>query len=157
RRLAEILNVSLTTLLPAEQQSAASQFEFIPLATNVPENIAFTIEERHLDLPGVHVQLQPTREYTLAASAAPVLGYVGRISDAQYRRLQDDAVHRYNVDDIVGQNGIEKAYESQLRGAPGQEQMEVDATGRQVRSLKVTNPSPGRNLMLSIDAGLQKQ
>src|SRR5207245_10480272 len=125
QRLAEVLNVPTSLLAPAEQQSAESQFSFVPLATNVPENVAFAIEERHLDLPGVHVQLQPTREYTLGASAAPILGYVGRISDPQFRRLQDDAVHRYSADDMIGQNGIEAAYEAQLRGGPGQEQMEV--------------------------------
>jgi penicillin-binding protein 2 len=157
QRLAELLNVAPTRLVPAEQQSAEAQFTFVPLATNVPENVAFTIEERHLDLPGVHVQLQPTREYTLGTSAAPIIGYVGRITDPQFRRLEDDPVHRYSADDLIGQSGIEAAYEAQLRGEPGQEQMEVDATGRQVRSLKITNPVPGRNLTLTIDAGLQKQ
>ncbi len=156
QRLADILGVPVSQLATAGNQSVVSQFAFVPLASNVPENVAFTIEERHLELPGVHVQLQPIREYTLGATTAPILGYVGRISDAQYQRLQDDSVHHYSANDVLGQNGIERAYEAQLRGSPGQEQMEVDATGRQVRSLKVTNPDPGRNLTLTIDAGLQK-
>jgi penicillin-binding protein 2 len=56
---------------------------------------------------------------------------------------------------VIGQAGLERTFESELRGAPGEEQMEVDATGREVRSLQVNNPNPGHNLVLTIDAGLQ--
>ena len=83
-RLAGILGVPPGQLESAGNHTALSQFAFVPLASNVPENVAFTIEERHLEFPGVHVQLQPIRDYTLGSITAPILGYVGRISDAQY-------------------------------------------------------------------------
>ena len=156
QRLSEILKVDPASILASATASAESPFTFVGLAQNVPEPQAFSVQERHRDLPGVSVQLDPIREYTLGPATAPILGYVGRISEAEYGRLKDDAVHRYVPTDVIGQTGLERTFESQLRGTPGQEQMEVDATGRQVRSLNVANPAPGRNLVLTIDANLQK-
>jgi penicillin-binding protein 2 len=156
-RLATILNVDVTQLIPKEAVIPESPFAFVELSANVPEPIAFAVEERHRDLPGVSVRLEPIREYTLGSAAASILGYVGRISEAEYGRLKDDEVHRYSTRDVIGQAGIERTFESQLRGTPGEEQMEVDATGRQVRSLNVSNPAPGHNLVLTVDAQLQKR
>jgi penicillin-binding protein 2 len=157
RRIAGVLGLPLSQVVHDVQADPSNQFNFIPLKDNVPQEIAFELEERHRELPGVHVEPQPIREYTLGSMTAPILGYVGRISDAQYQRLKDDPVHRYSRNDKIGQIGIERTFESQLRGTPGQEQMEVDATGREVRSLGVSAPTPGRNLVLTIDAGLQKE
>ncbi len=156
-RLAGILGLSVSQIRQDVQADPSNQFSFIPLKDNVPQTTAFELEERHLELPGVHVEPRAIREYTLGAITAPILGYVGRISDQQYQRLKDDPVHRYSRTDSIGQAGIEYTFESQLRGSPGQEQMEVDATGREVRSLGVTPPTPGRNLVLTIDAGLQRE
>ena len=157
QRLAGLLGVSADKLVTQAQATTDTQFAFVPLATNVPQQIAFAVEERHLDLPGVHVQLDPIREYTMGSVMAPILGYVGRITDAQYQRLKDDPVQRYSPQDTIGQVGIERTFEAQLRGKPGQEQMEVDATGRRVRSLGVSNPQSGDNLILTIDSRLQKK
>jgi penicillin-binding protein 2 len=156
RRLAEILNLDPAQILSAAKPSPESPFAFVELAPNVPESIAFSVEERHRDLPGVSVQLSPIRDYPLGPAAASILGYVGRISEAEYGRLKDDPVHHYVPTDAIGQTGLERTFESQLRGAPGEEQMEVDATGRQVRSLNVSNPAPGHNLVLTVDARLQQ-
>jgi penicillin-binding protein 2 len=156
QRLAGLLGVSAASISRADQ-GAASPFNVVPVANNVAESVAFTVEERHLELPGVDVNLIPSRNYVLGAITAPILGYVGRISDAQYQRLKDDPVHHYSPNDVIGQTGIERTFESQLRGTPGVEQMEVDATGREVQVLHVTNPVPGQNLVLTVDAALQKE
>lgn len=156
KRLAEILNVKPSDLSLTDVQSAASEFTFQTLQSNIPENLAFAVEERHRDLPGVQIRLLPIRDYPFGSAAAPILGYVGRISEAEYSRLKDDTIHRYSAEDFIGQVGIERTFESQLRGSPGQEQMEVDATGREVRSLHVTSPGPGQNLTLTVDSGLEQ-
>ncbi|MGH2458186.1 MAG: penicillin-binding protein 2 [Chloroflexota bacterium] len=156
-RLAELVGIPASDVVKAVQADPSNQFSFIPVKDSVPQAVAFQLEERHRELPGVHVEPQPIREYTLGAITTPFLGYVGRISDAQYQRLKDDPVHRYSPVDTIGQIGIERAFETTLRGTPGQEQMEVDATGREVRSLGITQPVPGHNLVLTIDAGLQKE
>src|SRR5262249_4439680 len=155
-RLADLLGVPVEQLSRKAQFSAETQFTFIPLASGVSQDTAFVIEERHRDLPGVHVELQPIRDYPFGLVAAPVIGYVGRITDAEYQRLKDDSTHRYAKEDVIGQAGLERTFESELRGAPGEKQMEGDATGREVRSLQVNIPNPDHNLVLTIDAGLQK-
>jgi penicillin-binding protein 2 len=155
-RLASLLGVNVSDFNLGDVPNAASDFTFRTLRSNVPENLAFAVEERHRDLPGVQVRLLPIRDYPLGPAAAPILGYVGRISEAEYSRLKDDSIHRYAQDDFIGQTGIERTFESQLRGSPGEEQMEVDATGREVRSLNVTSPGPGENLTLTVDANLQQ-
>ncbi|HEX5416736.1 MAG TPA: hypothetical protein VFZ25_13785, partial [Chloroflexota bacterium] len=109
RRLAGVLNVAPDTLLQREAQASqleASPFDFVTLAESIPEDVAFTVEERHLDLPGINLRLRPTRDYVDGALTAPFLGYIGRISSAQYDRLKDDSVHRYTRDDIIGQAGL---------------------------------------------------
>lgn len=156
KRLAQILNVPLAQLEQASNASADSPFTFVSLSDAIPEATAFQIEERHRDLPGVQVRLLPVRDYPLGPITAPILGYVGRISEAEYLRLKDDSVHRYGQDDLIGQTGLERTFETELRGAPGQEQMEVDATGREVQSLQVTDPNSGHNLVLTLDSRLQK-
>lgn len=157
QRLADTVGVPSSQVVKDVQADPSGQFNFIPVKDSVPQPVAFQLEERHRELPGVHVQPQPIRQYTLGAITAPILGYVGRISDEQYQRLKDDPVHRYSQVDTIGQIGIERTFEDTLRGAPGQEQMEVDATGREVSSLSVTQPTSGRNLVLTVDAGLQKE
>lgn len=159
QRLAEVLGVAPDGLLQKESQAAqqaASPFDFVTLAESIPEEVAFTVEERHRDLPGINLRLQPTRDYVDGALTAPFLGYIGRISSAQYDRLKDDSVHRYTRDDVIGQAGLERTFETQLRGEPGQEQMEVDATGREVQVLGITNPTSGNNLVLTVDQKLQR-
>ena len=54
---------------------------FLPvrIATNVEREIAFVIEEEHLDLPGVHVQIEPIRQYVSGDLTSHIIGYVGRI------------------------------------------------------------------------------
>lgn len=156
KRLADIVNVPVAKLQAASEKGSGSPFNFVTLVESVPQATAFQIEERHREVPGVQIRLLPVRDYPFGPITAPILGYVGRISQDQYLRLKDDSVHRYSQDDVIGQTGIERTFEAQLRGAPGEEQMEVDATGREVRSLQVTNPSSGNNLVLTIDNRLQK-
>lgn len=156
-RLAGLVGVPVSKIVSDMSSENSNEFTFIPVKDSVSQDLAFKIEERHRALPGVHVLPQPIREYTLGAVAAPILGFVGRITNEQYQRLKDDTAHRYSPIDSIGQVGVEQAFESVLRGTPGQEQMEVDATGREVRSLGTTPPVPGHNLVLTIDAGLQKE
>lgn len=159
RRLADVLGVPAETLLKRDtsaELASYSPFDFVSLDDNVSQNLAFTVEERHRDLPGINLRLLPTRDYVDGALTAPFLGYIGRISADQYARLKDDTVHRYSASDLIGQAGLERTFENQLRGQPGNEQMEVDATGREVSVLQVTSPQPGNNLVLTIDQKLQR-
>ena len=82
-------------------------------------------------------------------------GYTGLISADQLRQLQSQG---YLPDDVIGQAGIEAEYEQQLRGTYGTEEVERDASGREIQVLSTpTQPQAGDTLQLSINLKTQEQ
>ena len=122
------------------------------------------IEERRMELPGVFVEVQPTRTYPLNGSAAHVIGGMGPIKYDANRRRELNAefgVDRYGLHSIVGRFGLEQAYEFvarnlSLRGVDGFQRVEVDHLSRPVRELGLQEPIPGNNLHLTLDSALQQ-
>ncbi len=123
------------------------------IQTNVPRDVAFYIEENHLDFPGVQVGLQPVRQYVDGALLSHILGYVGPIPSESFADYQSQG---YASTDQVGVNGLELTYEKDLRGTKGQRYVEVDVAGREVANLGEKPPVPGNNLVLTIDSDFQK-
>src|SRR5690606_36460212 len=107
--------------------------------------------------PGIELKARWVREYPQGASAAHVLGYVGRLSEADMTRLEESGeLGNYRGTNTIGKKGIEKTWEQTLHGKTGVEEVEVTASGRPVRTLQRTDPVPGSDLRLSLDIGLQK-
>ena len=156
RRLAVVLGLQPQDIRRTVDQRKSDRFTLVPIQTNVGQDLAFVVEERHRELPGVHVVVQPIREYVDGPLTSQVLGYVGPITEEQYQRLKSDPIRRYSLNDRIGQTGVESSFERELRGSPGKRQMEVDAGGREVSVLSVDEPAPGSNLVLTIDVDLQK-
>ncbi|MBI2955019.1 MAG: penicillin-binding protein 2 [Chloroflexi bacterium] len=160
-RLSTILDVPASRIQelvePAPKGSRKTDaFTPVPIKANVNWTTAFVVEERHLELPGVLVQAQPIREYLDGSVTSQILGFVGAISNEQYQKLKEVPTKGYALNDRIGQTGLEQTFESELRGEPGERDMEVDSTGREVETLFVRNPVPGHNLRLTIDIGLQR-
>jgi penicillin-binding protein 2 len=105
------------------------------------------------DLPGVVVEVETLRDYPFGSQAAHLLGYVGEISSSQ---LETPEYAGESPGRIVGQYGVEKTYDRYLRGKPGRKEIEVDAMGRERRTLRVEAPAPGKGLTLSLDLQVQK-
>lgn len=103
-------------------------------------------------LPGVVVQSGETRSYPFKESMAHIVGYVGRVAQ---KEMTDDPLLRQPGFQI-GKGGLEKQYESELRGIPGRIEMEVNVHGREVRELGRTPSTSGHRLVLSLDAELQR-
>ena len=101
---------------------------------------------------GIQLRARLQRHYPYGKELVHVLGYVGRISEADLKRI-DRA--RYRGTDYIGKLGIEASYEDKLFGNAGFEQAETNAHGRTVRTLSRTPAKAGHNLHLSIDADLQ--
>ena len=110
------------------------------------------LEVHRYALPGVEVRVSPQRHYLFGALAAHVLGYMGEISAEE---LNSPEFKDSKSGDYVGKFGIEKAYESQLRGKRGGRQVEVNAVGQVERILSSVAAQPGFNIHLTIDAELQ--
>ncbi|MDE3035253.1 MAG: penicillin-binding protein 2 [Nitrospirota bacterium] len=114
---------------------------------------AALIESHRLDLPGVMIQADSQRNYPSGLSLAHVLGYVGQVSAELLEKTESEDLHQGS---IVGQYGVEKAYDRFLRGRAGQKVIEVDALGHEKRTVSVDKPVAGDDLYLSIDLRLQR-
>jgi len=106
---------------------------------------------------GVTIDTYQDREYPYGADLAHVVGYVSKINDNDYKRLNAAGIaENYAADHNIGKQGIEGYYESLLHGKPGYQEVEVDNHGRIVRVLKEVPPVAGKNITLTIDLHLQQ-
>lgn len=113
------------------------------------------IAEREQELPGVSLEVKNVRTYPYGALAAHVLGQVGEVAEREVGKQVDDG---YRLGDFVGRMGLERVYESELRGKAGERYLEVDVVGRVVGAFQGREPLPplsGSTLRLYLDARLQ--
>jgi penicillin-binding protein 2 len=160
RRKDEVLaNLSAVLDLPVEEiQSRIDAnrdrpFSPVRVRRDVGPRVVTMIEENRLDLPGVIILAEPVRHYLYGSLAAHVLGYVGEINEAELAARPDQG---YRAGDLIGKAGVERAYESVLRGIDGRLRMEVDAVGRPLREISRVPAVPGRSIVLSLDVDLQR-
>lgn len=107
---------------------------------------------RSRDLPGASLYKSTQRSYVDSLIFSHILGYEGKI------RKEELAAHPdYLLTDSIGKQGVEKSYESVLRGKHGFQRVEVDAFGQVKKDLGMVQPTPGQDLILNIDADLQKK
>jgi penicillin-binding protein 2 len=135
----------------------SKNFSSVPIRTRLSDDEVARFTAQRFRFPGVEVQARLFRQYPLGEIASHVLGYIGRINQAEAKVIEngDDAAN-YNGTDHIGKEGLEKSYEKQLHGVTGYEEVERSAGGRAIRTLSRTPPVPGTNLVLSIDIELQK-
>ena len=125
----------------------------IKIKSDIPMDEVAKVEANRVYIPGISIQIEPKRNYPYAASFAHVIGYVSEISDEE---LKDKKKYKdYSPGDYIGKYGLERAYEKELRGTDGEKRVEVDAMGREIRTLDVIEPVPGHNLHLNMDLDLQ--
>jgi penicillin-binding protein 2 len=134
----------------------------IPLVFNVPgfriiekEKTKLLTNDEALQLISREkaVEVDSLRKYAYPTIFSHVIGYVGQISKEE---LEHEAYARYQITDVIGKFGIEQFYENLLSGTDGKELIEVDVTGKKVRSLGKTDPVPGHNISLTLDQKLQE-
>ncbi len=108
------------------------------------------VKARRFELPDVEVAQVPTRRYE-ADLAAHVFGYVTEVSEAQV--AQDESL---KSGDIVGQQGIERVYNSLLMGKDGAKRVTVNSVGREIDVLEKIPPAEGHRVKLTLDADVQR-
>ncbi len=132
-------------------------FESLPLRTKLTDDEVARFAVNRFRFPGVEINARLFRQYPYGEMASHVVGYIGRINDRDVERIADwDEVTNYKGSDYIGKSGVELSYERQLHGRTGNEEVEVDASGRAVRTLSRKPPTSGDNLALTIDIELQK-
>lgn len=132
--------------------------KYIPLtiAYNLSEKTVTSLQEQASSFPCVYVDMQPLRNYPYGKYFAHILGYIGNITDNE---LKDYSKYNYTMNDVIGKDGIEKAYELKLNGQDGSQYIEVDSSGRRIRTVENegTDPVAGKNVYLTVDSELQKK
>lgn len=127
-------------------------FEGIPLRTKLAEDEVARLAVNRHRFPGVEITAKLSRYYPLGERAVHVIGYVGRIDEDEQERLD---LADYAGTSHIGKVGLERYYEDLLHGSVGHQSIEVNVQGRVLRVLDKKSPTPGNDLVLSLDAGLQ--
>ncbi|MBO9679686.1 penicillin-binding protein 2 [Paenacidovorax monticola] len=132
-------------------------FESLPIRTRLTDQEVARFTAQRYRFPGVDIKARLFRNYPLGDVASHAIGYIGRINQREKERIDDsDDAPNYRGTEYIGKLGVEQAYEQQLHGTTGVEQMETSAGGRAVRKLNSRAATPGDSVMLSIDIKLQK-
>lgn len=122
-------------------------------ADDIDIDIITCIKERKEDFPCVTVYTQPVRQYTSGTLAAHILGRIGIINPEEYENLKDKG---YGMNDYLGKQGIEKAFESYLRGTDGVDSLERRIDGNESEIIFSKEPVAGNTVLLTIDKDLQQ-
>jgi penicillin-binding protein 2 len=129
----------------------------LPIRTRLTDQEVAKFAVNRYRFPGVDIQARLFRQYPLIELASHVTGYIGRINERDVARIDDAGLSaNYKGTDHIGKTGLEQSYESELHGITGYEQVEVDSAGRGVRTLSRVSPTPGNNLVLTLDIRLQR-
>ncbi len=135
----------------------SKSFESVPLRTRLSDEEVARFAAQRYRFPGVEIRARLFRNYPYADLASHVIGYIGRINQAEKDRLEEeDDDGNYRGTDYIGKLGIEQSYERDLHGITGVHEMETSAGGRAVRRLSSSPATPGHTVVLSIDIQLQK-
>jgi penicillin-binding protein 2 len=102
---------------------------------------------------GVDIHTQLVRHYPYSDLSAHVIGYVGRINEAELKELP---IAEYRGSTHIGKLGVESSYENELHGKTGYAEIETNVQARLLNTLNEVSPDPGANLYLTLDIDLQK-
>src|SRR5437660_2070942 len=127
----------------------------VTIKTDAGQGVLTVLAERQGEFPGVTQQPVSIRSYPNGAMAAQMLGYVGQVSGPELKLRAFRGVRQGTV---VGQEGLEYYYDRYLRGNPGVQRVEVNASGYPVPStLPATQPVAGQSLKVTIDLRLERE
>ncbi len=149
--LAELLDKSEAEIRSLiENAPVTYAYQPVRLLRDIGPEAVIALEEHREHLPGIVLEEDWRREYPYGTVAGNVLGYL-RVASPE------DVRAGYRASDLVGDAGLEREYESYLRGTDGRRVLEVNATSRPIRTLEVKRPTLGNDLHLTLDIELQAQ
>ena len=153
--VSQIIDLSDQEIIAFKQRSSRRPgFKKQLLKTQLDDAEAAKFAVNEYRFPGVTLEAVLHRDYPFAELTAHFLGYVGRISEKDQNRLEEE---KYKGISHTGKSGIEKQYERALVGSTGFEEVEIDAHGRTLRTISREGAIPGDNLRLTIDIELQRE
>ncbi|MGV0005634.1 MAG: penicillin-binding protein 2, partial [Candidatus Porifericomitaceae bacterium WSBS_2022_MAG_OTU9] len=145
--------LDLKAVLRSHRQSSAPDHEPVLLWSGLDDTQLAMVKVRQHNLPGLDVVTSSRRFYPLHEVGMHLIGYVSGVSAAEYE--DQERGRDFRIIGSSGRAGIERKFEDWLRGTPGSNNIEVDASGRSLRILDSSMPQPGSDIHLSVDASLQ--
>ena len=154
-RLAELTGDSYEDLMTTIKKAGRSAFyKPLVLKRDITRDLLAVIEAHKFDLPGIHIDIEPTRNYIHKKTAAHLIGYLGQINKQE---LASGKFPNVRSGDSIGRYGVEKSFEADLQGKRGGHQVEVDVNGRVIKILNTVEPVSGKDLVLTMDLSLQQK
>jgi penicillin-binding protein 2 len=138
-----------------DQVNKQPAFESILIKEDVTQAEIAWVDAHQLEFPALRVEQTPQRRYPANGVLAHVLGYVQEVSPEQLEEPRFKEKH-YKPGDIIGQNGLESTYDEYLRGRDGYRKVIVDSRGHIQKEIEVMPPTPGQDLVTTIDLDLQQ-
>lgn len=129
----------------------------IEISSSISRESAVQLQELGQNLTGVSVVVEPIRQYHTGTLASHIIGYVQRMQKQNLEEFEARGdTHKYEVDDKVGQTGIEYVFEEYLRGEDGKKQIDMSVDGTITGEYTSQEAIGGANVVLTIDANLQR-
>lgn len=135
-----------------------SPYQPIPITDKTTTQQALQIMERREEFPGVTAEPTAVRRYPApgGANTSQVLGYLSPVTDEEIAAREASGKTPLQRSDQVGRSGLERTYDSELRGTAGVTGYQVDNLGRVIGTAEKTAAVPGSTLVTSLDARVQK-
>ncbi len=138
-------------------QDESKNFESLPIKTRLTDDEVARFAANRYRFPGVEINARLFRHYPHGDTASHLIGYIGRINDRDLAQIEaSEEATNYRGTDHIGKSGLEQSYERELHGITGYAEVETDAGGRPMRTLRTRAPVAGNNLLLSVDLELQR-
>jgi penicillin-binding protein 2 len=153
-KLANLLGMTTDDVLSEYGKAKKDQYVTHVIKEDVSEeDVVAYIKEHSEDFPGVEIEKTYLREYPYDSLAAHLLGYVGEVSPND---LDQTEFSQLAAGTHIGKDGVERTYDSYLRGTDGYKKVTVNASGQPVAITEDEPAETGYNLVLTIDAKLQE-
>ena len=137
-------------------QEESKSFGSLPLRTRLTDEEVARFAAQRYRFPGVDIKARLFRNYPHGELASHVIGYIGRINQAEKERIDDSEDEaNYRGTEHIGKLGVEQSFETRLHGVTGVDSVETSASGRATRKLASKPSTPGDTVTLSIDIKLQ--
>ena len=161
KQLAEVgalLNISVEdqeSFLKNIRRKQRFKSRVIKARLNEQEVALFSVNQHKF--PGFNIEARLARYYPYGETLTHALGYVAKLNKKELTALElAGEAKNYRATHDIGKLGIEKFYEKELHGIVGSQRVEVNNRGRVLRTLSVDAPTPGQDLVLTLDIGLQQ-
>ena len=168
-QIAKILNLEASYIIEKVKTSSKENGAFKPIVIkeDLNRDEVARIERMRKHHPGLKIEIRIKRTYLMEENGAQLFGYVGEATPQQMqKRNTASSSHHIYQGDTTGRSGIEADFDTYLRGKSGMNFVQVDASGREFKSVEaprvlslldsIQEPQPGHSLILTLDKQIQE-